>query len=173
MEVNTKWANVVLCVWAHFFNRKQILISLSLVWFIGAFTYNTWLPNLGYKQIERDVSGIEKFRLGFVAFWIYGLGLIVLVAFAQTFKYTIRRPRPTIVPNSVRWGKNLRGSEDGTFSMPSGDSAAAADFCLFISTAFGLQSIWIIVPLVCCGRVFYFCHWFGDTFMGVLLGVFS
>jgi len=62
----------------------------------------------------------------------------VLVAFAQTFKYTIRRPRPNIIPNKERWGKNLRGSEDGTFSMPSGDSAASADFCLFIATAFNL-----------------------------------
>lgn len=129
MQHSSLTADVLVGVWAHFFNRKQILISLTLAWIIGAFTYNTWLPNLGFKPLERETSGFDKFRLGCCAFFTYGFGLIMLLIFAQTFKYTIKRPRPTIIPELKRPGLNLRGGEDGTYSMPSGDSAAGACFC--------------------------------------------
>ena len=174
MQSNSKPLNALLCIWAHFFNRKQILISLTITWILGTFTYNTWLPNLGFKPIERtDLSFTDSIRLGCALFWIYGFGLIVLVIFAQIFKYSIRRPRPNPLPNAVRWGLDLRGGEDGTFSMPSGDSAAATTFCWFIYSTLNMPAIFVIVPLVMAGRVFYFCHWIGDTIMGVLLGVFS
>ena len=62
--------------------------------------------------------------------------------------------------------------EDGTFSMPSGDGAAAAVFCLIYSEMLSVPAVWLILPFVCCGRVYYQCHWFGDTFMGALLGAF-
>jgi hypothetical protein len=36
MENDAKWMIALLCVWAHVFNRKQILITLSLVLVIGS-----------------------------------------------------------------------------------------------------------------------------------------
>ena len=44
-------------------------------------------------------------------------------------KYTLRRSRPKALDHTVRWGSDLRKAEEGTYSMPSGDTAAAALFC--------------------------------------------
>lgn len=83
MEHSSPLADVVLGIWAHFFNRKQILISLALTWIICSQTYNTWLPKLGFQPIEkREVTGSEKFRLGACMFLTYGFGLIWLVTLA-------------------------------------------------------------------------------------------
>lgn len=113
---------------------------------------------------------VAKIRIGFAYMWVYGFALLLLVIFAQLFKYTIRRPRPENLRNK-RWGTDLRGREDGTFSMPSGDSACAANYALFVAVTMDFPLIWVIVPLVMLGRVFYHCHFLGDTVMGVLLGL--
>ena len=97
--------------------------------------------------------------MGFTYMWVYGFALLILVSIAQTLKYSLKRPRPNVLPNSVRWGLNLRGVEDGTYSMPSGDAMAAACFALFIANTQGFSLIWLWVPLVMLGRVYYHCHW--------------
>ena len=69
-------------------------------------------------------------------------------------------------------GSNLRIAEEGTFSMPSGDSAAAALFCYLYFNVVGLHATYVILPLVMLGRVYYHCHWLGDTIMGAIVGTF-
>lgn len=64
----------------------------------------------------------------------------------------------------------MRQTEEGTFSMPSGDSSAAALFCLMFFAVLDLKLVYFILPLVMCGRVYYHCHWFGDTIVGVAVG---
>ena len=71
----------------------------------------------------------------------------------------------------TRWS-DLRSKEIGTFSMPSGDSSAAAVFCFLIAHELGLKGIWLLMPLVMMGRVYYHCHWVGDTLVGLLVGSF-
>ena len=115
---------------------------------------------------------MESLRLGAVFMLLYGLALLGLVTTTQTLKYTIKRQRPDYLPHIKRWGKNLRGVEHGTFSMPSGDSYAAAVFCMVYWQLFGEPAVWLILPLVCCGRVYYQCHWFGDTLAGSIVGAF-
>ena len=56
--------------------------------------------------------------------------------------------------------------------MPSGDAGAAAVFCLLYAVLLHLPGVYVILPLVCMGRVYYQCHWFGDTFVGVFVGTF-
>ena len=65
---------------------------------------------------------------------------------------------------------NLRKAEEGTYSMPSGDSSAAALFCFEYCFMMGLPAVYLLLPLVMCGRVYYHCHWFGDTIIGALVG---
>ena len=54
--------------------------------------------------------------------------------------------------------------------MPSGDSAAAALFCFMYATMVNLPEVYVSLPLVMLGRVYYQCHWFGDTIVGVIVG---
>jgi len=54
--------------------------------------------------------------------------------------------------------------------MPSGDSAAAAVFCFMYTTYVSLPVVYIMLPLVCCGRVFFHLHYFGDTLIGSIVG---
>lgn len=56
--------------------------------------------------------------------------------------------------------------------MPSGDCSAAALFCFIVGTILDLPGVYLILPFVMCGRVYYHCHWFGDTIIGVLVGTF-
>lgn len=86
-------------------------------------------------------------------------------------KYTIKRTRPKELPLTRRMA-NLRRAEAGTYSMPSGDVSAAALFCFLFAMILDLPAIYLILPLVMCGRVFYQCHWFGDTIIGVVVGSF-
>ena len=62
--------------------------------------------------------------------------------------------------------------------MPSGDTAQAALLAYFIKynypvlyVALGAHMFTIkLIVLVAFGRVFYHCHYFGDTIAGALLG---
>ena len=65
---------------------------------------------------------------------------------------------------------NLRKAETNK-SMPSGDTAQATLYALFLF--YHLQVHWAILflpPCVAVARVFYHCHWFGDTMGGALAG---
>ena len=62
--------------------------------------------------------------------------------------------------------------------MPSGDALSAAMFSLFIKYHFPYlylslgESTFLLkfVTLVSIGRVFYHCHYFGDTIIGAIMG---
>ena len=56
--------------------------------------------------------------------------------------------------------------------MPSGDTSAAAVFCLINMAIMDLPAMYIVLPLVALGRVYYQCHWFGDTIIGAIVGTF-
>ena len=86
-------------------------------------------------------------------------------------KYTIKRPRPDIPENTPRL-IDLRVHEAGSWSMPSGDSAAAAAFCFIYASFMGLPWIYLILPLVMCGRVYFHCHYIFDTIVGAMVGTF-
>ena len=103
-----------------------------------------------------------------LVYLITGTAMITTV---QILKYTLKRARPEPLPNSQRIG-SLRNAELGTYSMPSGDAAAAALFCFLFCSILNMPAIYLILPLVMLGRVYYHCHWLGDTFIGVAIGTF-
>lgn len=86
-------------------------------------------------------------------------------------KYTIKRERPKRRADSTRIS-DLRSKETGTFAMPSGDTSAAAVFCALVTIEMGMPYIYILMPFVMLGRVYYQCHWIGDTIVGLLVGSF-
>ena len=60
---------------------------------------------------------------------------------------------------------------EGHKAMPSGDANAAAFFCGIYLYIFGFPwCVIILVPLTCLGRVYVFCHWFGDVIVGSIIG---
>jgi len=61
--------------------------------------------------------------------------------------------------------------EKGTFAMPSGDSGAGGVFCMVMTLVPGLVWCLALCPLVMLGRVYYHCHWLGDTICGASIGM--
>ena len=57
--------------------------------------------------------------------------------------------------------------------MPSGDAFQAAVFVVFMhSLNVNLWPLMVFHVLVCAGRVYYMCHWVGDTVVSSFVGVF-
>jgi membrane-associated phospholipid phosphatase len=80
------------------------------------------------------------------------------------------RERPTKVEQVERIC-DMRSKEKGK-SMPSGDAAAAALITGIYLFCFGTAlPLLIVLPLVCLGRVYVHCHWFGDTILGSMMGI--
>ena len=101
----------------------------------------------------------------------YGLTLLVAIFFVILIKTIVKRERPKRRSDTTRFA-DLRAKENGTYAMPSGDATAAAIFCCLISIEMGMPFIYILMPLVMMGRVYYQCHWLGDTIVGFMIGTF-
>ena len=86
-------------------------------------------------------------------------------------KYSTKRERPKRRTDTTRI-VDLRGKENGTYSFPSGDSSAAAVFCCLVCVEMDMPQIYILMPLVMLGRVYYQCHWLADTIVGFFVGTF-
>ena len=97
----------------------------------------------------------------------------------KNLKKIFKRDRPLVpkpgAPN--RRDYNLRDLENN-HSFPSGDTAQAANLVCFFALNVpkfyeSLGGIWfavIYVSLVALARVYYHCHYFGDTIFGAMLG---
>ena len=97
--------------------------------------------------------------------------ILFTVIFILPLKYLIQRSRPTRVPSVPRY-INMRKREGNQPAHPSGDAAIAAFFfsCYFYIFQFPYLT-YILLPIVCLGRVWMFCHWIGDTVVGAALGL--
>ena len=153
------------------FNRLWIIFTGMATWVIGYLRYDVMLTSQGFVALGSEISEIAKLRIGFCYMFYLGLILLCMVTSTQIMKYTIRRERPQR-KLAVSRLSNLRDKEVGTFSMPSGDTSAAAVFCFVNACVMQLPAMYIVLPLVALGRVYYQCHWFGDTIVGGLVGTF-
>jgi len=64
----------------------------------------------------------------------------------------------------------VRGESDCP-SMPSGDTSAAASFCFIYNYCLHIPFIYIILPFVMLGRVYYHNHYIGDCIVGAIIGL--
>ena len=55
--------------------------------------------------------------------------------------------------------------------MPSGDAAMGAYWCGLALLIFDFSQGMLIIPMVALGRVYFRCHWIGDTIAGSILGL--
>ena len=110
---------------------------------------------------------------------IYNMVLVVgLLAVTQTLKKLIKRKRPIYATEDHEEASNfvkkrlanLGKREIGSAAMPSGDSAQGALWVVITMLFFQTYAILLVIPMVCFGRVYFRCHWIGDTLVGSLIG---
>ena len=159
------------CMPAHLFNRLIIVVPMGLCVIMGAFNYDSMLRANGFKPVGGKITDDIKLAYGSCFFILYGLSLLLMVSCTQLMKHTIKRERPVRRADTTRIS-DLRGKEVGTYAMPSGDSSAAAVFCFLVYAEMGWPLIYVLMPLVMLGRVYYQCHWLGDTIVGLFVGTF-
>lgn len=93
-------------------------------------------------------------------------------------KFGRDRPKGPEIGEPNRRTINLRGNEHN-HSFPSGDTAQSANWIWFLALyqpAFfeslgGVRFGVIYVFLTACARVYYHCHFFGDTMFGAILAM--
>mmetsp|Transcript_5455 Transcript_5455/g.7285 ORF Transcript_5455/g.7285 Transcript_5455/m.7285 type:complete len:199 (+) Transcript_5455:557-1153(+) len=162
---------IFFCIPAHLFNRMIILVPMGICVIMGALNYDYMLATNSYQQAGNKIDDEQRLAYGFCFFALYGLTLLFMVCCTQLMKYGIKRERPKRRSDTTRIS-DLRGKEAGTFAMPSGDSAAGAVFCALVAIEMGMPQIYLLLPFVMLGRVYYQCHWIGDTIVGVMVGTF-
>ena len=67
----------------------------------------------------------------------------------------------------------INTKEVGSYSIPSGDASQAALWCTLTQLFFSpiLATPILVIFMVSFARVYYRCHWIGDTIVGSLLGI--
>ena len=63
--------------------------------------------------------------------------------------------------------------EIGNPAMPSADSTWAAIWCTLNILFFDSKLSIFVLPMVMLGRVYFRCHWIGDTIIGSIVGIIS
>ena len=146
-NMESKGVDVFLIFWAHIFNRAWTLIPVMMM--IPISYYQS--ENLYYNQ---EMPGQKKWSRSFTFFFYFVLAGVFTVLMNSGLKKIIKRERPT--RNDVCRITSLRNKENGTFSMPSGDTVFAALWTGFVYLFFFPQitSLLLIIPLVALGRVF-------------------
>jgi membrane-associated phospholipid phosphatase len=168
-SVNHLAVEIIMFPFGHFFNRFYNLLGFLLTFVVGTFRYDHMLVATGYQPLGSDITMAAKAKLGLAFMVFYCVTLFLMISTVQIMKVTIKRTRPSRNLKTTRLS-NLRAAENGTYSMPSGDAAAAAVFCFLYAVLMQLPETYFILPMVCLGRVYYQCHWFGDTIVGTLIG---
>ena len=142
---------------------------MAISFLIGFSNYDIMLVNNKFKPKGDKITDNEKLAYGY-SFWLFfSLALGVSTLSSTILKNSIKRERPKARTDTTRLS-NLRGKEIGTYAMPSGDSNAASVFCLLLAAEFNINWIYLIMPLVMLGRVYYQCHWLSDTLAGFFHG---
>eukprot|EP00392_Amoebophrya_sp_AT5.2_P010230 g10283.t1 len=118
----------------------------------------------------------------------YILTALMTLPVTEILKFCFRSPRPDynfyatqcslLAPRQPLkrrqyWGRHFKSPNlyHTRYAFPSGDTAQAANFGLFMFVFGGYVSgICVLLPLVAFARVFYVCHWIEDTIGGCLVG---
>ena len=75
---------------------------------------------------------------------------------------------PKLAPIRVA---SMAQREIGHPAMPSADSTWGAVWCTLNVLLFNSKISIFILPMVMLGRVYFRCHWIGDTIVGSIIGI--
>lgn len=70
----------MLIIFAGFFNRAMVTISIIISCLVGAFRYDAFLSNLGYRPAMHELTVVEKIRYGVMFMIYYALALGIMVS---------------------------------------------------------------------------------------------
>lgn len=70
---------LILTIFAHFFNRIYALIGFVISLIVGYFRYDVMLESLGFKPAEPDITSGKKWRLALAWMLFYGFVLLLNV----------------------------------------------------------------------------------------------
>ena len=146
--------------------------SVGWLQFIFALTHSS---NTGCSSLVGEFRCSRSHRLGqervsnsLQAGFLYILTAILMTFAVVIMKRRFGRQRPILI-NENRL-IDLRTRETNK-AFPSGDTAHSSLFAFFI--LLHLQSpYWVfVVPLTAFARIYYQCHWIGDTIAGTVVGL--
>ena len=120
------------------------------------------------------ITNVQGFYLAFY-FVVSFVGIIV----SLVGKGIIKRKRPVYATtdflNAPKHSHprlvSMAHREIGNPAMPSADSTWGAIWCTLNILIYGSSLSFFVLPMVMLGRVYFRCHWIGDTIVGALIGV--
>ena len=106
-----------------------------------------------YGAVDVQAQDYSKVNFGGIFTLYMFIGLLFNVMCTQGLKYLIRRERPArhTIPYTVY---DVRKHEEGTYAMPSGDSAACTLELIFLARGFNMPYLILILPVVMFSRVY-------------------
>lgn len=109
---------------------------------------------------------------------IIGVAVFISVALCYILKYSVSRPRPYTIENSlyytywIQTGKTIESS----FSFPSGHTtcASALAFTLIFLTKKKYRYLYLLIPIfMAYTRIYFSVHYFTDCLTGLFIGLFG
>ena len=107
---------------------------------------------------------------------VIGVAVFISVALCYIIKYSVSRPRPYTIENSlyytfwIQTGKTIESS----FSFPSGHTtcASALAFTLLFLTKKKYRYLYLLFPIVMAyTRIYFSVHYFTDCLTGLFIGL--
>ena len=147
-NLDLKWLEYFVVVWGSLFTNYDTI----------------WIPML----LSLLIAQYHSVEYSFIMFYTIGIPLTALMW--GIIKHIFKRKRPSSEDGVIR-KIDLRIKQGESFSFPSGDSLQAGFFSTFFFLLYGNVFYLFVYPLVAFARVYYKCHWIGDTIFGGMIGV--
>ena len=156
------------------FNRGYGLTSFGT-----SYLYATNYPEYLNQFLPKDsatpanvgaIYVIFYFIVSFVGIMLSLIGKVVFKRKRPIYATVDFLKAPELSPIRVA---SMAQREIGSPAMPSADSTWGAVWCTLNVLLFQSKVSIFILPMVMLGRVYFRCHWIGDTIFGSAVGIIS
>lgn len=160
--------DIILSKYIHYFDNYYL--NIILFPFAIFFNPNLFIIFIGF------ISWLYDFKKTVILLYI--VSIIVAVIITLSLKKFFDRKRPEIIIGLKK--SQLFRKKESNCSMPSGDAMQSAVFATYIinfmiNNNYSLYNeiiMLLFVIVVSFSRVFFLCHYLGDTLVGIIIGFF-
>ena len=164
----------IILIFAGMFNRGYGFSS-----FATSYLYATIYPEYLNRFLQNDAA--TPANLGAIYVIFYFIVSFFGIVTSLIGKKIIKRKRPIYATVDFLKAPELSPlrvvsmahREIGNPAMPSADSTWGAIWCTLNVLLFQSKVSIFVLPMVMLGRVYFRCHWIGDTVIGSLIGIIS